>query len=113
MENGEILLVRVRDNRLWYLPGGKIEPGETAVCAVSREVREELGVELFADDLVFAGRVIGPDVSGEGEVELHCFSGPWHGVPEPLAEVSEVAWWPLDRREHFAPAVRELVDRLG
>jgi len=30
---------------LWELPGGKVEPGESAAEAVLREVREELGVQ--------------------------------------------------------------------
>lgn len=109
--DGHILLVRVRDNRLWYLPGGKIEPGENAVQAVCRETREELDIELDRTSLKFDQRVIGPDPGGHGQVELNCFTAQWWGQPLPHAEVSEVAWWSMERKECFAPAVRRLLQQ--
>lgn len=50
---GRILLHRRTDNGRWGLPGGAIEIGETADCAVVREVREKTGY------LVEAIRIIG------------------------------------------------------
>ena len=47
VEAGRLLVVRSRNKKAFYLPGGKIEPGETPVeDAVRREVREELGIEI-------------------------------------------------------------------
>lgn len=48
LRDGEVLLIRRgREPRMgeWSLPGGRIEPGERAVDAALRELREETGVE--------------------------------------------------------------------
>lgn len=47
---GDILLLRRRQGTMfggtWCLPGGKCEPGESAMCAIVREVREETGCDI-------------------------------------------------------------------
>ncbi len=43
-EDGKFLAIKRRDNGHWELPGGVLEPGETASAGVVREVEEETGL---------------------------------------------------------------------
>lgn len=44
--DGALLLVRRRDTGDWELPGGRVEPGESATDAAVRETAEESGVTV-------------------------------------------------------------------
>ena len=50
---GKIFLMRSPKWSSWLIPGGKIEEGESYEDAVHREIREEMGIEVY--DLVFLG----------------------------------------------------------
>lgn len=49
---GRVLLARRPEGKahagLWEFPGGKLDPGETALAALRRELQEELGIGLVA-----------------------------------------------------------------
>jgi 8-oxo-dGTP diphosphatase len=49
---GRVLLIRRGDGRGWSLPGGMMEPGETIVECLVREVWEETGLEVEPARLV-------------------------------------------------------------
>lgn len=46
VDRGRVLVCRSLENGYCYLPGGHVEPGETAAAALSRELIEEAGIEL-------------------------------------------------------------------
>lgn len=109
---GKVLLVRVRDNALWYLPGGTIEADEEPEQTLVRELEEELGVQLVPSTICFVRRIVGPAYGREGDVELNCYSASWIGEMTIQAELSEFGWFGENDREKVAPAIRLLFDSL-
>lgn len=61
--NGEILLLRRMQARKdaysskWGLPAGKVRPQESLVEAVIREVKEETGINLYPNELIYLDKV--------------------------------------------------------
>lgn len=45
--SGKLLWCRHRSRQTWEIPGGHIEPGETALNAAIRELQEETGAKDF------------------------------------------------------------------
>lgn len=97
MEDGRVLMVRLQrpGKSFWVLPGGAIESGETPQEAAIREMREETGLDVAIDRLLFV-----EEPRTVGDIEIR---SPRHtflvrrigGDLEPqFDEVAEVAWLP-------------------
>lgn len=52
IKDGEILLIQRADFKVWVLPGGLVEAGESAAQAAIREVYEETGLQVALTGLV-------------------------------------------------------------
>ena len=85
---GRVLLARRPSGKphagLWEFPGGKLEPGEDALAALSRELDEELGIEVLAARPLLA--------IPHGDIVLDVWEVPaFDGVPR-ACEAQALAW---------------------
>src|SRR5436305_14138717 len=91
VEDGRLLLVsKTAAPEVFYLPGGKPEPGESAADCVRREVREELGVDLAS--LEFDHTIHAPAALEGVPMAMDVFRAELAGVPVAAAEIAEIAW---------------------
>jgi len=104
----------------WEFPGGKVEPGESDLSALVREIGEELGVTIEPD--VFLGEVLLDGVVGggvPGSSTLRVWSARLSGDGLPVAhehaqlrwvgaaDLDDLEWIQADRP--LLPAVRTLL----
>lgn len=87
------------DRGLWGFPGGHVEPGETALEAARRELREETGLEARAVEYLTNVDVIRRDDAGR--VIVHyllaaVLCADPVGTPRADDDAMDVAWMPVE-----------------
>jgi 8-oxo-dGTP pyrophosphatase MutT (NUDIX family) len=121
VREGRVLLVHRSPSRraypgLWDLPGGHIETGESEPDALTRELHEELGVQISGGSLVHLCRLTAGS-GGESVLLSAWLVGEWQGTPTNAApdEHDEIRWFlpgelPSLAHEHLGTL---LVDAIG
>ncbi len=105
IENNRLLLVRVRNNKIWYFPGGKIESHETPTQALVRELQEELNLTINPAKLAFVTDVISLNHDQTDYVHLFAYRLPVLQKYRAGGEISEIRWFEMSDTQHMAPAV--------
>jgi ADP-ribose pyrophosphatase YjhB (NUDIX family) len=97
----DVLLVQERQDRLWALPGGYADIGDSPAGAAEREALEEAGVEVRASRLagVFDYRLQPAAPPMLFHIHKLVFVGDWIGAPvdpRPGVDTLDARFFPLD-----------------
>ncbi|MGW3890134.1 NUDIX hydrolase [Micromonospora chokoriensis] len=110
IEDGRVLSTRSEGEDVWYLPGGKREPGETDLETLRREVHEELSVDVDVRGAVHIGTFTAQAHSHAAgiTVRMTCYRAGYRGQLQPASEIAEMAWLGYADR-HRTSAVDQII----
>lgn len=117
IEDRKLLLAYSRNKACYYLPGGKIDAGETPAIALCREIAEELQVQLTEADLQFYTHISAP-AFGEAPgiwMEQDCFRIQKTIYPKPGAEIGAIRYFSLAeyrKEKNQAPGAVRILELL-
>ncbi len=101
INRGALLLIkrgRGPNAGLWAVPGGKVDYGESMRDAAVREVREETGIEVELEGVVWVGDAMGPGDPPAWHYTLVDYRARMTGgVLRADDDAAEAAWVPLDQ----------------
>lgn len=114
VQDRRVLCTRTKGKDVFYMPGGKLEVGESDWQALSREIREELSVDLVAGTLteVTVVEAWAHGYSEQTQVRMKCFQADYRGAISPNSEIEEIAWFSFQDRERCAPAAQRVLEYL-
>jgi 8-oxo-dGTP pyrophosphatase MutT (NUDIX family) len=109
IRDGCVLLCRKKTGtQLLILPGGCIEPGESHLDCLRREIVEELGAVTLSSARYLS--TYDSDAAGGGTVRIELYEGSLIGELQASAEIAELIWFsPHEDRRILAPSIRDLI----
>ncbi|MDI3330315.1 MAG: NUDIX domain-containing protein [Micrococcus sp.] len=105
--DGQVLTVRKTGTTMFMFPGGKHREDESPLQTAVRELAEETGLAVPSQDLEYLGGFDTPAANENGHLlhsEVFALLRPLarNEVPEPTAEIEQLAW--MDPKAPVAPA---------
>ena len=114
LKDGKILSTRSFGKDVYYLPGGKREPGESDIDTLVREIREELDVIVIADTATHLG-TFHAQAHGHSEgtmVRMTCYTAEYRGKLTSSGEIEDIGWLTYADRHRVSPVDQIIFDQL-
>lgn len=114
IKDKKILSSRTRGRSVWYIPGGKREPGENDMEALEREIKEELNINLVLPSLRYLGVYKAQADSHKPGVivKMTCYTGEYEGEPHPASEIEEIKYLTYSDKDKSSPVDQIIFDAL-
>lgn len=117
INDNKLLLAFSNNKRAWYLPGGKIDPGESAIQSLIREIEEELQVKLSETDLKPYYHISAPAFGEENNLimEQDCFIGSPNDAYKASGEIGGIKYFSYESykaQEPLVPGVITAFEKL-
>ncbi len=114
VRNRRVLATLSRGKDTWFLPGGKREGNETDIQALTREVKEELTVDIIEDTIKPYG-VFEAQAHGKPEgtiVRMTCYTANCSGLLRASAEIERIDFHSYAERDICSTASKLIYDDL-
>ena len=115
IQDEKLLVARSIGKDIFYIPGGKKDPGETDQQALIREIKEELSVDLIPDTIRHAV-TLSAQAHGKPEgvmVKTTCYYADFSGQPIASSEIEELAWIDYRGKEQCSLVTQMIIDWLA
>ena len=110
---GRILLVRHTYIPGWYMPGGGVERGETALQALTRELDEEAGVILLGAPKMVSLYANFREFKSDHVILYSIAAGDYEKVERQSAEIAESGYFSVDGLPaDITPGTRRRIDEV-
>ena len=95
IKSRKLLLAFSRNKKAWYLPGGKIDNGETTLAALIREIKEELNIGLKPHELKYYMHISAPAFGETNNtmMEQDCYMYELDETPRIAAEIDALGYF--------------------
>lgn len=113
LEDRFLLIHECKHGQHWYVPAGRVEPGETLVEAARRETLEESGVPVVIEGILRIEHA--PFADGKARVRVIFVGRPQDNTPPksiPDEESLEAGWFSLEELDDLSLRGKEVKEML-